>query len=320
MPENTNDIYLHRESIGKVKLKEAHILVWILLSSTLFGQSGINKFLKPSDTLNISRRNGVIISEATLATISLVGLNQLWYADYPQSNFHTINDSSEWLQMDKFGHVFSSYQLGRIGADVLSWSGVNERDQLIYGATLGFAYLGIVEVFDGFSEEWGFSWTDILANAAGTGLYVGQQLFWREQRINLKYSFHQTQYAPQNPDKLGDGLMEEFLKDYNGQTYWLSVNLHSFFKQSRIPKWLNVAFGYGADGMLTGENEAVNNLGKTQKRVRQYYLSLDVDLTKIETKSHVLKTIFSVFNAIKVPFPAMEFTEENGIKLHGIYF
>ena len=320
MPENTNDIYLHRESIGKVKLKEAHILVWILLSSTLFGQSGINKFLKPSDTLNISRRNGVIISEATLATISLVGLNQLWYADYPQSNFHTINDSSEWLQMDKFGHVFSSYQLGRIGADVLSWSGVNERDQLIYGATLGFAYLGIVEVFDGFSEEWGFSWTDILANAAGTGLYVGQQLFWREQRINLKYSFHQTQYAPQNPDKLGDGLMEEFLKDYNGQTYWLSVNLHSYFKQSRIPKWLNVAFGYGADGMLSGENEAVNNLGKTQKRVRQYYLSLDVDLTKIETKSHVLKTIFSLFNAIKVPFPAMEFTEENGIKLHGIYF
>ena len=319
MPENTNDIYLHRESIGKVKLKEAHILVWILLSSTLFGQSGINKFLKPSDTLNISRRNGVIISEATLATISLVGLNQLWYADYPQSNFHTINDSSEWLQMDKFGHVFSSYQLGRIGADVLSWSGVNERDQLIYGATLGFAYLGIVEVFDGFSEEWGFSWTDILANAAGTGLYVGQQLFWREQRINLKYSFHQTQYAPQNPDKLGDGLMEEFLKDYNGQTYWLSVNLHSYFKQSRIPKWLNVAFGYGADGMLSGENEAVNNLGKTQKRVRQYYLSLDVDLTKIETKSHVLKTIFSLFNAIKVPFPAMEFTEENGIKLHGIY-
>ena len=320
MPENTNDIYLHRESIGKVKLKEAHILVWILLSSTLFGQSGINKFLKPSDTLNISRRNGVIISEATLATISLVGLNQLWYSDYPQSNFHTINDSSEWLQMDKFGHVFSSYQLGRIGADVLSWSGVNERDQLIYGATLGFAYLGIVEVFDGFSEEWGFSWTDILANAAGTGLYVGQQLFWREQRINLKYSFHQTQYAPQNPDKLGDGLMEEFLKDYNGQTYWLSVNLHSYFKQSRIPKWLNVAFGYGADGMLSGENEAVNNLGKTQKRVRQYYLSLDVDLTKIETKSHVLKTIFSLFNAIKVPFPAMEFTEENGIKLHGIYF
>ena len=249
---------------------------------SLFAQSGIDRFLKPTDSLNVPRRNTVIITESSLATISLVGLNQLWYADYPQSNFHTINDSGEWLQMDKFGHVFSSYQVGRVGADLLAWSGVSERDQLIYGSTLGFAYLGVVEVFDGFSEEWGFSWTDILANAAGTSLYVGQQLLWKEQRITLKYSFHQTHYAVQNPDKLGDGWTEEFLKDYNGQTYWLSVNLHSFFKESEVPKWLNVAFGYGAEGMLTGENESVNNNLITQDRRRQFYFSLDVDLSRIQ--------------------------------------
>lgn len=294
--------------------------LFLLLSISSFAQSKLNLYLKPSDTLSVPRRNTVIITEATLATVSLVGLNQLWYADYKQSNFHTINDSSEWVQMDKFGHVFSSYHMGRIGADALAWSGVSEKDQLIYGATLGFAYLGVVEVFDGFSEEWGFSWTDILANATGTGLYVGQQLLWNEQRITLKYSFHKTQYASQNPNKLGEGLMEEMLKDYNGQTYWLSFNLHSFFNESTIPKWFNVALGYGAEGMLTGENENVDNFVITQNRARQYYLSLDVDLSKIETKSHVLKTIFSVFNAIKVPFPAMEFTEKNGIKVHGIYF
>ena len=287
---------------------------------SLFAQSGIDRFLKPTDSLNVPRRNAVIITESSLATISLVGLNQLWYADYPQSNFHTINDSGEWLQMDKFGHVFSSYQVGRVGADLLAWSGVSERDQLIYGSTLGFAYLGVVEVFDGFSEEWGFSWTDILANATGTGLYVGQQLLWKEQRITLKYSFHQTHYAVQNPDKLGDGWTEEFLKDYNGQTYWLSVNLHSFFKESEVPKWLNVAFGYGAEGMLTGENESVNNNLITQDRRRQFYFSLDVDLSRIQTKSHFLKTIFSIFNVLKVPFPTVEFTEKNGFRFHGIYF
>lgn len=286
----------------------------------MFAQSGIDRFLKPTDSLNVPRRNAVIISESSLAAISLVGLNQLWYADYPQSNFHTINDSGEWLQMDKFGHVFSSYQVGRVGADLLAWSGVSERDQLIYGSTLGFAYLGVVEVFDGFSEEWGFSWTDILANAAGTSLYVGQQLLWKEQRITLKYSFHQTHYAVQNPDKLGDGWTEEFLKDYNGQTYWLSVNLHSFFKESEVPKWLNVAFGYGAEGMLTGENESVNNNLITQDRRRQFYFSLDVDLSRIQTKSHFLKTIFSIFNVLKVPFPTVEFTEKNGFRFHGIYF
>jgi hypothetical protein len=46
---------------------------------------------------------------------ALVGLNQLWYADYARSDFHFINDNAEWLQMDKAGHIYSSYHLGRLG-------------------------------------------------------------------------------------------------------------------------------------------------------------------------------------------------------------
>lgn len=285
-----------------------------------YSQSQINLFIKPSDTLNKPRKNAVIITEASLGAISLLALDQLWYQDYPRSKFHTLDDNSEWLQMDKLGHVYSAYQLGRLGADALSWSGVSKKNQLIYGGTLGFTFLTAVEVFDGFSEEWGFSWGDMAANAAGTGLFIGQELLWEEQRITLKYSFHQTQYAAQRPDKLGDGLTEEFLKDYNGQTYWLSFNVHSFFKNDKIPKWLNVAFGYGATGMLTGENETLDGSFVNQNRVRQYYFSLDVDLTRIKTNSHVLRSIFCIFNTIKVPFPALEFNEENGILLHGIYF
>ena len=80
--------------------------------------------------------NAVIISEASLASIALIGLNELWYADYERSKFHTINDNDAWLQMDKFGHAFTSYQLGKHGAQLLNWSGVRKKDQLIYGATL----------------------------------------------------------------------------------------------------------------------------------------------------------------------------------------
>ncbi len=255
-----------------------------------------------------------------MATVSLIGLNQLWYADYPRSKFRIINDNDQWLQMDKMGHVFSSYQLGRIGANVLEWSGADQKDRLLYGATLGFAFLTTVEVFDGFSKEWGFSWGDMIANATGTGLYVGQELLWEEQRITLKYSFHQTRFASQRPDKLGSGLLEEALKDYNGQTYWLSANVHSFFRESNIPPWLNVAIGYGADGMLAGSDDFDNDLIKSPSRKRQYYLSLDVDLTKIRTDSHVMKTLFDVFNVIKLPFPTLELDSEGTLKAHFIYF
>ena len=298
-----------------------YIVISLIFTFSSEAQSKLNIFLKPSDTINVKRRNAVVITESTLATASLIALNQLWYKDYEQSSFHTTNDAGEWLQMDKMGHVFSSYQLGRIGVDVLKWSGVRKKDQLLYGATLGLGYLTIVEVFDGFSKEWGFSWTDMLANAAGTSLYIGQELLWDEQRILLKYSFHSTKYANQNPEKLGNGFLEEMLKDYNGQTYWLSANLNSFFKESKLPRWLNIAVGYSANGMLTGNDDTlVDNFLINQNRKRQLFLSLDVDLSKINTNSQILKTIFSVFNAIKVPFPAMEFTDKNGIKFHGIYF
>ncbi|MUU76827.1 DUF2279 domain-containing protein [Winogradskyella endarachnes] len=294
------------------------LIIFFLASGILFSQSKSNQFLKPSDSLNTKRRNAVVISESVLASATLIGLNQLWYADYPRSSFKTINDSGEWLQMDKMGHMFSSYQLGRLGANTLNWSGVSKKDQIIYGSTLGLGFLTAVEVLDGFSEEWGFSWTDMAANTAGTGLYVGQELLWKEQRMVLKYSFHRTKYAQQRPNKLGDGWPEEFLKDYNGQTYWLSVNINSFLKTEKIPNWLNLAFGYGAEGMLTGDNN--DSLFLNQNRRRQFYLSLDIDLTRIKTNSHVLKTIFDVFNVIKVPFPTFQINDNGRVKWHYIYY
>ena len=287
------------------------LFIWLLVFSKFsLAQSQFDLFFKPSDSLHIPRKNTIILAEATTATAALVGLHQLWYADYEKSRFHTINDNNEWLQMDKLGHVFSSYQMGRMGAGLLHWSGVSKKDQLIYGSTLGFAFLTVVEVFDGYSQEWGFSWGDVLANVSGTALYTGQELLWDEQRILLKFSFHQTRYAEQNPDKLGDGFLENVLKDYNGQTYWLSANLQAFFKESKLPKWLNVAFGYGADGMLTGMNNTDNELLADDSRFRQYYLSLDVDLSRIKTKSNVLKAIFSTLNFVKIPLPTLEFSKK----------
>ena len=159
------------------------------------------------------------------------------------------------------------------------------------------------------------------ANVSGTALYVSQELLWKEQRIVPKFSFHTTPYASARPNVLGSSLPEQMLKDYNGQTYWLSANIYSFAKTSKIPKWLNIAIGYGAEGMITGNDELVNTVFLPEsKRFRQFYLSLDVDLTKIETKSHFVKTILTIFNTIKIPAPTFEIKGRGGSKMHLIYF
>lgn len=302
-------------------MKKIISIVFLFLFSLGFSQSGLHSFLKPSDTLNKPRLKTVVISESAIATATLVGLSSIWYSDYSKTNFRLFNDNDQWLQMDKVGHVYSSYQLGKFGYDALNWAGVRKKDKLLYGATLGFAFLTAVEVFDGYSSEWGFSLGDVAANAGGTALFVSQELLWNEQRIIPKFSFHTTPYASARPNVLGSSLSEQILKDYNGQTYWLSLNIHSFFKQSKIPKWANIAIGYGVEGLVTGKDELVNTIFfDQQQRTRQFYLSLDVNLQKIPTKNPILKTIFSVFNTIKIPAPTIEVNGSQGVKFRFLYF
>lgn len=303
------------------EIKGVFILLLLWFCQITVAQNSIENFLKPSDILNKKRLKTLAISEVAIGSATLIGLNQLWYADYPRSNFHFINDNAEWLQMDKAGHVFSSYHLGSFGANALKWSGASRNSQLIYGSTLGLAFMTTVEVFDGYSKNWGASLVDIAANVSGTALFVSQELLWREQRIVPKFSFHTTPYASARPNVLGNSIQEQILKDYNGQTYWLSANIFSFAKSSKIPKWLNLAFGYGAEGMITANDEFTNTVFLPEsKRYRQFYLSLDVDLTKIETNSHFVRTILTVLNSIKIPAPTIEIKGSGGTKTHFIYF
>ncbi len=251
-------------------------------------------------------------------TLAWVGLNELWYKNYPKSAFHFFNDNREWLQMDKCGHATTAFQESRLGVDLLKWSGVPERKAIIYGSLTGFLLQSPIEIFDGYSSQYGASVGDLGANATGSALVMSQYLLWKELRIQMKYSFHQTEYAKLRPNELGSTLSQQLLKDYNGQTYWLCGNFYSFMKkESKFPKWLNLAVGYGANGMIYAETK--DNVAKGYHSYRQFYLSFDVDLTKIKTRSAFLRKVFYTVNLIHLPAPALEFNK-NGLKVHPIYF
>lgn len=270
------------------------------------------------DTINTKRLKTVIVAETVGYTAAMTGLYSLWYKDISRNSFHFFNDNDQWLQMDKVGHGVTSYYVGFAGYEALNWSGVSEKKSVWYGGTLGLFFLTSVEVFDGFSSDWGFSWGDIAANTAGSGFFIAQQLAWQEQRILLKYSFHQSDYWEKRPDLLGENLAQNMLKDYNGQTYWMSVNIASFLgEETKFPKWLNVAVGYGADGMLG----AFNNQSYPEiERQRQFYLSLDVDLTRIKTKSKFANTVLGAFGFLKFPLPTIEFNSNNTTNFYWLYF
>ena len=262
------------------------------------------------------KRNILLISEAATYIVALVALNQLWYDDYPKSSFHFINDNGEWLQMDKLGHMTVSYYWGVAGIKAYEWAGIKRKNAIWYGGLTGTFFLSAIELLDGQSAEWGASSGDLLANTTGSLIAIAQALKWNEQRIQLKYSYSSSEWANINPEQLGENHLQRALKDYNGQTYWLSFNLKSIFdiQTTNFPQWLNVALGHGANAMVSAYQQKEDN-----PRRRQFLLSLDVDLTKLKTKSRILNTVLHSFGFIKFPMPTLEL--RNGkLYAHPIYF
>ena len=87
-----------------------------------------------------------------------------------------------------------------------------------------------IEIFDGYSEAYGASAGDLIANATGSLFFLAQQKVWGEQRLIPRFSFRRTGYPSLRPDVLGDTRVSEILKDYNGQTYWVSIDADKFIK------------------------------------------------------------------------------------------
>jgi len=273
-----------------------------------------------NDSINYSLRKNIVGASAiTAVSGSYILLNELWYKDYPRSSFHSFNDSREWLQMDKAGHAFSAYTISAITSNAFRWSGIEKKRSALYGSSVGFLYLGCIEMLDARSSEWGFSWGDIVANTSGSIFYLSQELFWEEQRVILKFSYSPTSFAMLNPDALGHNFQQRLLKDYNGQTYWSSFNVHSFLaSDAAFPRWLNIALGYGATKMIRAEmNEVdVNNFQHT----REFYISFDADLNRVRWKKKWMRTTARILSFIKIPSPTFEIRSDGKMKMHGLFF
>ncbi|MFO8054641.1 MAG: DUF2279 domain-containing protein [Bacteroidales bacterium] len=270
-----------------------------------------------TDSTSQNRLRNLLIAKGSLYAGSLIGLNALWYSNYERSSFHFNNEIDHWLQMDKAGHIKSSYSLSRLSSDLFFWSGIPSKNSAIWGSISGFTYLTVIEILDGFSAGWGASCGDLTANAFGAGLFLAQELAWKEQKLQIKYSFHRSALADKRPELLGENLPVQMLKDYNGMTLWLTATPAMFFKESSMPLWINLAFGYSATGMTA----AKKNPAEWQHipRYRQYLISLDINWKNIPTNSKTMKFIFNTLEFIKIPFPAVEFSQ-HGTKIHPLYF
>jgi hypothetical protein len=263
---------------------------------------------------NKKRERAVIIGSSLAYSGSMVALSAAWYNQNNSQSFRFFNDAREWKQLDKLGHTYSAFQLTAISSATWQWSGLSKQKSDRIGALTSFGIMSSIEILDGFSAGYGASVSDIVANAMGTGFYWGQQALWNEIRIYPKYSFHRTHYAPIRPALLGNGLAQEILKDYNGQTQWLSVDIDKFF---RFTKWLNISIGYGAEGMISATDSS--NRAAGYNPYRKLFIGIDFDLTAFKSRNKTLNTLIFIANMVRLPAPALEFSNGKA-KGHVFYF
>lgn len=297
----------------------AVLLTWLSVVSGL-AQPQRNSY---PDTLHQARLTRAIIAQSTFYAAGISYLSFIWYSDKERIPFHFYNDTDGYLQIDKYGHAYGAYLGSFVSYHWLRRAGVKRNKALLIGGSAGLIMQTPIEIFDGMYEGWGFSWPDMIANAAGSALIVGNELLFREQLIRFKFSFWRSSYSRQSNGYLGDSFAESIFLDYNGHTYWLSMPLQQLGLPKQLPPWLSLAVGYSANGMF-GEfsnRRTYRGVALPQTtRYRQYLLSLDVDWNRIPTNSPFLRGLFQALNFIKVPFPALEINSLGKIRGHAVYF
>lgn len=308
-------------ALQSIKPLSVFLLLLISLTPALsnnLGGSTENLYSK-ADSLDKKKLNKYIAIAAIGYSGALVGLNQVWYSDHPRESFHFFNDNKDWKQLDKVGHFYNAFQLSHIGIKAFKSTGLSSEKSYLWGGLLGVMMLTPIEVFDGFSAEYGASWGDVIANASGSALLYSQYLIWDEVRIYPKFSFYPSSLAQKRPELLGNGLHEEVIKDYNAMTFWLSFDISRLLGgQNNFPKWLNIAFGYGGNGMISSNDKTSEAMGYDP--YRQYYLAIDIDLSHIKTESKFLKALLFMGNMIHLPSPAIEFNRKKGLVFHPVHF
>jgi uncharacterized protein YfiM (DUF2279 family) len=271
---------------------------------------------KPSQTLDKKKLRGLIIGESLVYSSAMFGLYFLWYKDEINGGFHSFNDWPEWQQMDKLGHFTTAFILSELSYKGYSWTGIEANKANKIAFLQSMLFMTSLEVLDGFSQGWGFSWSDMGFNLAGASLNYYRNSGYKKLQITPKFSFGKSDISQWRPDLLGNNFPSRMMKDYNAQTYWLSINYNGRTKAGE--SWVNgicLSIGYGAQGMTGGtENVFINEQGISVpefQRFRQWYISLDYDWTKLpayKNGNRFFKGLCNGLNIFKFPLPALEFS------------
>ncbi len=241
---------------------------------------------------------------ATISTGAFVAghllQTDIWWKG-EKSAFH-FNWSDDWryaLGADKLGHAFFPYMAAGVYDDVFRWCGVDSTTSIWTAGGLALGYQTWVEIRDGFSAEWGFSWGDETADILGAGLQVAAHRWPALDAIRLKAS-----YWPSERFRAGSNRV--IIDDYESSYYWVSVDVHSLLPPKAAPywpAWLDLAIGHSVRGL--------DDQGGGEHRL---YIALDLDVRGLPIHGWLWRLLTTPFEYYHLPAPTISLLPS--IRLH----
>jgi Predicted periplasmic lipoprotein (DUF2279) len=230
-----------------------------------------------------------------------------WWKDQRRF-FKFAEDGYYPRNVDKVSHIYTANVFTEATAIAYEWSGISPDKSLLYGAITAMAYETYIEINDGFAPIWGFDWEDMGANFFGV-LYP---FFQREFPILNNFTFKWSFKPGWIKRKVSNS--SDLLDDYTNMTFWLGVSPEGLLPKKAAkyyPGFLGFAVG------LSIKN-ASHALGGTTNAYREWFISLDYDITKLPGKTDFLKKLKKILNFYHFPAPAVR-VSPSGI-WYGLYF
>lgn len=221
-------------------------------------------------------------------------LNDLWWkGEKVPFHFNWEQDSRYAIGADKLGHQLMAYATTRTYDAAFRWCGLDSTTAVLSAAGVSVAYQTYIELRDGFSRDYGFSWGDVMANTSGAALPVLQRFVPALRPIELQISFFPS-------DAFKAGAYGAIIDDYTSTTHWVSVTVFDYLSadwQQWYPPWLNLAIGHSVknlDGLGGGQHEV--------------FVSLDWNLARIKGLPTWLREALQLLHMYHLPAPAVRLT------------
>ncbi len=296
----------------------------IFIDSSEFQYAGTKRYSisgeLPYEETNI--KTGYFVGVTALTTAFMISqhiyqANTIWK---DQAEFKVIEDGQYALYADKAGHIFGGYYLSYLYTDFLASTGINWELSNILGAAVGLTYQTYIEILDGYGENFGFSPSDMYANAFGAGFFLAKHYVPYLQNFTPKFTYFPADWHGENKRRPHFA----FIDDYSSHTLWMSMNVHNMLPEDYSkywPKWLQLSVGYAVRNLCDPFDPSFDcsnsyNVNSLVNGDRKVILALDYNLPELLPEmGPPFDWIIQSLNYIKWPAPAIEFGRETKFML-----